>query len=76
MALMPSVGVADAVWPITAIVLPVPESGRMLPWFFRRTLPSSDIVSAVATCAGVDTLAAGVAGSGVSKTPIRNMVLR
>ena len=76
MALMPFVGVAEAVWPMTAIVLSVPDSGRMSPWFFSSTLPSSDIVKAVATWAGVVTWAAGVAGSGVSKTPILNMVLR
>jgi len=59
--------------PITAIERTfLASNGSTLSWFFSSTAPSSAILRAVATLAGVEATAPGVSGDGWSNSPNRN----
>ena len=68
-ALMPLVGLSEAVGPMTTIDLAAEVSGSAWPWFLSRTEPCSASCSASAKWAGVDKLVDGDAGSGWSNSP-------
>jgi hypothetical protein len=72
LALMPSVGVAEVVRPITAIRWPARRrSGSVLRSFLSSTLPRSAISRAVALCPAVEASGTATAGSGRSNRPLR-----
>src|SRR6185312_5221767 len=68
-ALTPFVGVADAVWPITAMVPDDLPSGRVWPEFLSRTEPFWATCSATASLYGVCVVAGTVVGIGWSNRP-------